>query len=113
MNANDFDRALRRGGVTEGGAKRINDIYTEIHIPGIRIGYLKSEMGTAAGHSFDFEDGYRGYVDYTPEGVKFTYKSCKVDPINYLIVPWAKVDRRIAQLVQDGTYYTQEDNNND
>ncbi|MDE7246044.1 MAG: hypothetical protein K2O18_19000, partial [Oscillospiraceae bacterium] len=66
---------------------------------------LKKEYGTS-GHSHTFLDGTGGFVDYSPSaGMKMR----RYQPNAEIKVTWARVEKRIRQMVQEGSYLTPEE----
>ncbi len=98
----EIDRILQDGGLYNGTKFRIMVLYRRESDPKKRIQYLKQEYGTRE-RSWQFMDDSRGYVDYSPKGIRI--RSYERD--GELLQGWGRVEKRIGELIWYGRYLTE------
>ena len=101
VSQEEVDRALRG----YGGKLKIFGLYHQ-NLPAKSIvAALRKEYGTSGG-SYILSDGSHIFLDYRPNtGMEFWN-----DPSDKkFIVKWPAVEKRIRQLIQEGSYLTPED----
>ena len=101
----DIDAELRHGTSHQGGKLRVYRMYQQEITAKDAVQALKKEYGTS-GHSHTFLDGTRGFVDYSPSaGMKMR----RYQPNAEIKVTWTRIEKRIRQMVQEGSYLTPEE----
>ncbi len=92
----DVDRQLR----IYGGKMRIFGLYQQDLSTKERVAAIRQEYGTG-GHSVSFSDGRGGFMDYRPSsGLEFWSKPTD----KKFIVRWSEVEKRIHEMVTEGSY---------
>ncbi|MCD7771546.1 MAG: hypothetical protein LUH23_05620, partial [Oscillospiraceae bacterium] len=104
ISDSEINEMLRRGSGFEGGKLRIMALYAHEGNSKARADFLKKEYGIG-GHSWDFTDGSRGFVDYRSQG--FYIRSYGHD--KELRLRWTDVEKRIGTLIQAGSYLSPEE----
>ena len=95
----DVDRQLRM----YGGKMRIFELYQQDLSTKDRVAAIRREYG-ASGHSVSFSDGRGGFLDYRPStGMEFWSKPTD----KKFIVRWSEVEKRIHEMVAEGSYLSQ------
>ena len=95
----EIDKALQRGSGFADGKIRIYALYQQQGDRKERTDFLKAEYGIS-GHSFTFNDGTRGFVDYNAKGMFL--RSYEHD--REIRLTWNEVDKRLDDLIQRGQY---------
>ncbi len=105
ISQEDIDAVLRSGPSVSGGKLYIYEQYQNGISATNAVKLVKREYGES-GRSFTFQNGTEGYVDSRPSrGLIFWH----IPGGEEVTVSWAKVEKRIRQLVQEGTYLTQKE----
>ena len=100
----DIDAELRCGGMYK-DRLRIYAFYQQNPTAKDAIAFLKKE-NYYYGHSHTFLDGTRGYVNYEPsKGIRME----RYDPRGEVSVKWPKLEKRIRQMIAEGSYLTPEE----
>jgi len=105
ISQEDIDAALRRGPLKEGGKMRIFELYQQEITAKDAAKAIKAEYGSS-GHSYTFSDGSNGFIDYSPSG---GMKLHRYQTGTEAKVTWARVEKRIRQMVAEGSYLTPEE----
>lgn len=93
---------LCRGTGFQDGKFRVYLHYREQHTPKETIDFLKREYGTGGGTHI-FTDGTQGNTWHDGEGITIT-KDSIAEPDTKIILPWAKVQKRIGELIAADRY---------
>ena len=105
ISEGDIDNLLRQGTGFQDGKLRIYEQYQKGISKGDAVKLLKKEYGTGGG-SYTFLDGTSGFADYRPaKGFVFWWTPKGAE----ITVSWAKVEKRLRQLIQEGNYLTPEE----
>ncbi len=100
----EVDKVLCRGSGFAGGKIRIYAMYQQQGDAKERADFLKNEYGTG-GHSYTFDDGSHGFVDYDAKGLFIrSYGHDKE-----VRLKWSEVDRRLSRIVDHGGYLNAEE----
>lgn len=93
---------LCKGTGFQDGKFRVYLHYREQHTPKETIDFLKREYGTGGGTHI-FTDGTRGNTWHDGKGITIT-KDSTAEPDAKIILPWAKVQKRIGELIAADRY---------
>ncbi len=105
VSEGDIDILLRQGTGVQGGKLRIYERYQKGISKGEAIKLLKSEYGDSE-RSYTFLDGTEGYAGFRPaKGFIFWW----MPGGEKITVSWTKVEKRLRQLIQEGSYLTQKE----
>ena len=101
----EIDAELKEGSGFQGSKIRIYALYQ--HQPDAKtvIAFLKEEYGPYYGHSYTYPDGKKGEVHFTGKGVEFS----KWGYEKTVKVKWPELEKRLRQMVTDGTYLSGEE----
>ena len=97
----EIENALRRGSNVEGSKLRIWKIYQLQPDRKLRAKALAKEYGTG-GHSHDFLDGSRGFVNHDWKGLEFDH----YPDHQKITLKWAQVEKYIDLMIQSDRYLT-------
>ena len=97
----DIEKALRRGSNFENSKLRIWEIYQAQPDRSLRAKALAKEYGTG-GHSYDFLDGSRGFVNHDWKGLEFDH----YPDHQKITLKWAQVEKYIDLMIQSDRYLT-------
>ena len=98
----EIENELRRhGSGFEGGKQRIMTLYQTQPDRSLRAKALAKEYGTG-GHSHDFLDGSRGFVNHDWKGLEFD----RYPDHQKIILKWAQVEKYIDLMIQSDRYLT-------
>jgi len=103
VSQDEIDAELRRGTGIMGGKLRVYALYQRDISSKEAVAALKKEYGTS-GHSHTFLDGTNGFVDYWPDKGMILRRH---DPEAEISVRWPKLEKRIRQMIAEGSYLTQ------
>ncbi len=104
ISDNEIDKVLRRGSGFAGGKIRIYAMYQQQGDAKARADFLKNEYGTG-GHSYTFDDGSHGFVDYDAKGLFIrSYGHDKE-----VRLKWSEVDKRLGAIIERGDYLTNQE----
>lgn len=96
----EIDAELRSASSYQGSRLRIYTFYQQEHTAQETVTFLRKEYGTF-GHSHKYLDGSEGSVSYWPDkGIVFQ----RYNPKAEATVRWSAVEKRIRQLIQEGSY---------
>lgn len=99
ISEEDIEHALRGGSGFENGKIRIYELYRHQGDAKERVKYLKEEYGIG-GHSYTFEDGSHGFLDYNGKGIFLrSYAHDREMRLN-----WTEADKRLDALIERGDY---------
>ncbi|MDO4648189.1 MAG: hypothetical protein Q4B26_06015, partial [Eubacteriales bacterium] len=104
ISDDEIDKVLRRGSGFAGGKIRIYAMYQQQGDAKERADFLKNEYGTG-GHSYTFDDGSHGFVDYDAKG--FFIRSYGHD--KEVRLKWPEVDKRLKNIVDRGEYLNEKE----
>lgn len=96
----DFRESLRRGSGYEGGRLRI---YAAINLIPDRkqlAEFIRDEYGTG-GHSYTFNDGSRGFIDYDPKSYRMMKWSQEESKKEY---SWRQVADAVLEIARKNLY---------
>lgn len=102
ISQEEIDHVLCRGTGFQDGKFRVYLHYREQHTPKVTIDFLKREYGTGGGTHI-FTDGTRGNTWHDGKGITIT-KDSIAEPDTKIILPWAKVQKRIGELIAADRY---------
>ena len=85
--------------VYKNGKKRIRELFSQTTNRQERIKVLVKECGIG-GHSVDYMDGSRGFVEYNGKGISLS----RWDDDEKKTYQWKHVERMIDALIQEGRY---------
>jgi N12 class adenine-specific DNA methylase/adenine-specific DNA methylase len=102
ISQEEIDHVLCRGTGFQDGKFRVYLHYREQHTPKETIDFLKREYGTGGGTHI-FTDGTRGNAWHDGKGITIT-KDSTAEPDAKIILPWAKVQKRIGELIAADRY---------
>ena len=98
----EIENELRKhGSGFEGGKQRIMALYQTQPDRSLRAKALAKEYGTG-GHSHDFLDGSRGFVNHDWKGLEFD----RYPDHHKIILKWAQVEQYIDLMIQSDRYLT-------
>ena len=98
----EIENELRKhGSGFEGGKQRIMTLYQTQPDRSLRAKALAKEYGTG-GHSHDFLDGSRGFVNHDWKGLEFD----RYPDHQKIILKWAQVEKYIDLMIQSDRYLT-------
>ena len=98
----EIENELRRhGSGFEGGKQRIMTLYQAQPDRSLRAKALAKEYGTG-GHSHDFLDGSRGFVNHDWKGLEFDH----YPDHQKITLKWAQVEKYIDLMIQSDRYLT-------
>ena len=98
----EIENELRRhGSGFEGGKQRIMTLYQAQPDRSLRAKALAKEYGTG-GHSHDFLDGSRGFVNHDWKGLEFDH----YPDHQKITLKWAQVEQYIDLMIQSDRYLT-------
>ncbi len=104
ISDDEIDKVLRRGSGFAGGKIRIFAMYQQQGDAKERADFLKNEYGTG-GHSYTFDDGSHGFVDYDAKGLFIrSYGHDKE-----VRLKWPEVDKRLSVIVESGEYLSEKE----
>ena len=102
MSQAEIENELRKhGSVFEGGKQRIMALYQTQPDRNLRAKALAKEYGIG-GHSHDFLDGSRGFVNHDWKGLEFDH----YPDHQKITLKWAQVERYIDLMIQSDRYLT-------
>ena len=105
LSQSEIENELRRhGSGFAGGKQRIMALYQTQPDRKLRAKALAKEYGIG-GHSHDFLDGSRGFVNHDWKGLEFDHYP-DYQKIN---LKWAQVEKYIALMIQSDRYLTDEE----
>jgi N12 class adenine-specific DNA methylase len=102
ISQEEIDHVLCKGTGFQDGKFRVCLHYREQHTPKETIDFLKREYGTGGGTHI-FTDGTRGNTWHDGKGITIT-KDSTAEPDAKIILPWAKVQKRIGELIAADRY---------
>jgi N12 class adenine-specific DNA methylase len=102
ISQEEIDHVLCKGTGFQDGKFRVYLHYQEQHAPKETIDFLKREYGTGGGTHI-FTDGTRGNTWHDGKGITIT-KDSIAEPDTKIILPWAKVQKRIGELIAADRY---------
>ena len=102
ISQEEIDHVLCKGTGFQDGKFRVYLHYREQHTPKETIDFLKREYGTGGGTHI-FTDGTRGNTWHDGKGITIT-KDSTAEPDAKIILPWAKVQKRIGELIAADRY---------
>ena len=98
----EIENELRKhGSGFEGGKQRIMTLYQAQPDRSLRAKALAKEYGTG-GHSYDFLDGSRGFVNHDWKGLEFDH----YPEHQKITLKWAQVEQYIDLMIQSDRYLT-------
>ena len=98
----EIENELRKhGSGFEGGKQRIMTLYQAQPDRSLRAKALAKEYGTG-GHSYDFLDGSRGFVNHDWKGLEFDHYPNH----QKITLKWAQVEKYIDLMIQSDRYLT-------
>ena len=98
----EIENELRKhGSGFEGGKQRIMTLYQAQPDRSLRAKALAKEYGTG-GHSYDFLDGSRGFVNHDWKGLEFDH----YPDHQKITLKWAQVEKYIDLMIQSDRYLT-------
>ena len=98
----EIENELRKhGSGFEGGKQRIMTLYRAQPDRSLRAKALAKEYGTG-GHSYDFLDGSRGFVNHDWKGLEFDH----YPDHQKITLKWAQVEKYIDLMIQSDRYLT-------
>ena len=98
----EIENELRKhGSGFEGGKQRIMTLYQAQPDRNLRAKALAKEYGTG-GHSYDFLDGSRGFVNHDWKGLEFDH----YPDHQKITLKWAQVEKYIDLMIQSDRYLT-------
>ena len=98
----EIENELRKhGSGFEGGKQRIMTLYQAQPDRSLRAKALAKEYGTG-GHSYDFLDGSRGFVNHDWKGLEFDH----YPEHQKITLKWAQVEKYIDLMIQSDRYLT-------
>lgn len=97
----DIDTVLLSGSGFEGGKQRIIDYYFEHSSNSDRAAFLKKEYGIGGG-TVVFSESRTGFQNHDSKGVEIFPRGFSDEPIK---LSWAKVAKRIGELIENERYY--------
>ena len=101
----EIENELRKhGSGFEGGKQRIMTLYQAQPDRSLRAKALAKEYGTG-GHSYDFLDGSRGFVNHDWKGLEFDH----YPDHQKITLKWAQVEKYIDLMIQSDRYLTDEE----
>ena len=101
----EIENELRKhGSGFEGGKQRIMALYQTQPDRNLRAKALAKEYGTG-GHSHDFLDGSRGFVNHDWKGLEFDH----YPDHQKITLKWAQVEKYIDLMIQSDRYLTDEE----
>ena len=100
----EIENALRRGSNVEGSKLRIWKIYQLQPDRKLRAKALAKEYGIG-GHSHDYLDGSRGFVNHDWKGLEFVH----YPDHQKITLKWAQVEKYIDLMIQSDRYLTDEE----
>ena len=102
MSQAEIENELRKhGSGFEGGKQRIMTLYQAQPDRSLRAKALAKEYGTG-GHSSDFLDGSRGFVNHDWKGLEFDH----YPDHQKITLKWAQVEKYIDLMIQSDRYLT-------
>ena len=102
MSQAEIENELRKhGSGFEGGKQRITALYQTQPDRNLRAKALAKEYGIG-GHSHDFLDGSRGFVNHDWKGLEFE----RYPDHQKITLKWAQVERYIDLMIQSDRYLT-------
>ena len=102
MSQAEIENELRKhGSGFEGGKQRIMTLYQAQPDRSLRAKALAKEYGTG-GHSYDFLDGSRGFVNHDWKGLEFDH----YPDHQKITLKWAQVEKYIDLMIQSDRYLT-------
>ena len=102
MSQAEIENELRKhGSGFEGGKQRIKALYQTQPDRNLRAKALAKEYGIG-GHSHDFLDGSRGFVNHDWKGLEFDH----YPDHQKITLKWAQVERYIDLMIQSDRYLT-------
>ena len=102
MSQAEIENELRRhGSGFKGGKQRIMTLYQAQPDRSLRAKALAKEYGTG-GHSHDFLDGSRGFVNHDWKGLEFDH----YPDHQKITLKWAQVEQYIDLMIQSDRYLT-------
>ncbi len=104
LKQNEIDAELLRGSGVHDGKYRIYEFYATPRDTKDAVGFLKKEYGMG-GHSHTYLNGRRGFVDHDAKGIRFRDHGFE----NEITVSWAKVHRRLTELIGQNRYFSDEE----
>lgn len=101
----EIENELRKhGSGFEGGKQRIMALYQTQPDRNLRVKALAKEYGIG-GHSHDFLDGSRGFVNHDWKGLEFDH----YPDHQKITLKWAQVEKYIDLMIQSDRYLTDEE----
>ena len=105
MSQAEIENELRKhGSGFAGGKQRIMALYQTQSDRNLRAKALAKEYGTG-GHSHDFLDGSRGFVNHDWKGLEFDH----YPDHQKITLKWAQVEKYIDLMIQSDRYLTDEE----
>jgi N12 class adenine-specific DNA methylase len=104
LELNEIDAELLRGSGVHAGKYRIYEFYATPRDTKDAVGFLKKEYGIG-GHSHTYLNGRRGFVDHDAKGLRFRDHGFE----NEITVSWAKVHRRLKELIGQNRYLSDDE----
>jgi N12 class adenine-specific DNA methylase len=100
ITQDEVDKVLTRGGNVEHGKFRIYSYFLHEHTAKEKADFLKHEYGTGGGGRTGFNEWHDS------KGITYSRENNHM-PYDKVILPWAKVAKRIDELIADGRYMTE------
>ena len=105
ISHSEIEYELQRGTGTQGGKFRIYDFYKKSPTEKAAVDFIKNEFGWY-GHSYTFEDGTRGYIEYQPsKGMMLNH----YDTDKKSTLKWTEIEKYLRALVTTDRYLTVEE----
>ena len=104
ITEDDVNVIITRGSVFEGGKYRIYNHFQQKKTEKETVVFLKKEYGIG-GHSHDYLDGSRGFVNHDWKGLEFVH----YPDHQKITLKWAQVEKYIDLMIQSDRYLTDEE----
>lgn len=106
VSQEDIDSVLVRGSGFQDGKYRIYRQFQKNEDSKSNIAFLKNEYGTGGG-THDYPDGTQGGQSHDGKGIHIEKQGSYTKPD--LILSWAKVEKRLRELIKDNRYLNQKE----
>ena len=101
VSQEDIDAILTKGSGFQDGKYRIYRQFWKHEDSKSNIAFLKKEYGTGSSH-VTFSDGTEGYAWHDGKGISIDRHGVSTE--HDLILSWAKVEKRLRELIKDSRY---------
>jgi len=98
-----IDRVLLYGSGVEGGKRRIYEKYNENPSITEFVSFLKKEYGVGGHGGWNGDDEWHG-----GKGIRMSVRGANGEYLTQVTLNWKQVAERIADLIDDGKYFTEE-----